>query len=143
MIKQSLIDEDSSTCFYQDTMLSVPKSCEYIPLEDEDVREVINQSLDKVNEFRSLIRDSIMRKTDQINEISKQFESLKEKVKAASILLDGKNISRAKMLLKVDCEFLRRSLPLKDISGLKKSNKSMYMESVDALKLVSLAKQKP
>ena len=42
----------------------------------------------------------------------KRLDVLQFKVNQASELLDGKNLSRAKMLLKVDCEFLRRTLPI-------------------------------
>ena len=41
------------------------------------------------------------------------------------------------MLLKVDCEYLRRTLPLnKESHNIKK----LYQESVEALKMVSLSK---
>ena len=38
------------------------------------------------------------------------------RVHQAIDLIDGKNISRAKIVLKVDLEYLRRTLPLKDIT---------------------------
>ena len=68
----------------------------------------------------------------------KQFEQLKQKVKEATNLLDGKIISRAKMLLKVDTEFLRRSL---SNSQETQNFKKTYKDSIDALKLVSFSYQ--
>ena len=64
-------------------------------------------------------------------------------------LIEGKNISRAKILLKVDGEFLRRALPMQAISGHSLSGhgrssspdpvdfKILYTESVDAMKMLS------
>ena len=49
-------------------------------------------------------------------------------MKSALDLIDGKNISKAKMLLKVDCEFLRRVLPSETLyesrQGAANNNKS-------------------
>ena len=47
-------------------------------------------------------------------------------------LIDGKNVSRAKMLLKVDCEFLRRTISMTARDDLK----HIYGESIDALKML-------
>jgi len=55
-------------------------------------------------------------------------------------LIDGKNVSRAKMLLKVDSEFLRRTLPLsQECYG--EDLKQLYVESIDAMKMLSFQKQ--
>ena len=43
-------------------------------------------------------------------------------MKSALDLIDGKNISRAKMLLKVDCEFLRRVLPSEKLYESRQAN---------------------
>lgn len=63
-------------------------------------------------------------------------------------LIEGKNLSRAKILLKVDGEFLRRALPMQAISGNNYSGgrnsspdpvdfKILYSESVEAMKMLS------
>ena len=57
-------------------------------------------------------------------------------------LIDGKNVSRAKMLLKVDCEFLRRSLPTSgNDDPFVEDARQLYAESVEAMKMVSFQRQ--
>lgn len=75
----------------------------------------------------------------------KRLDTLQFKVNQASELLDGKNLSRAKMLLKVDCEFLRRTLPIKktipsEEEDIETTHRQLYKESVDALKAVTMGK---
>ena len=112
MIKQTLIDGDSSTCFYQDSMLTVPKKCEFIPIEDLTVISVVNNALDQTNQLRTLMRKKLQQREDELENYKKKFQDLQDKVNQAAALLDGKNTSRAKVLLKVNCEFLRKALPV-------------------------------
>ena len=45
----------------------------------------------------------------ETTEAKRQLLHFQNRVRQAIELIDGKNVSRAKMLLKVDCEFLRRA----------------------------------
>ena len=46
MMKQSLWDEDSSTCFYSEKLMQVPKKMKYIPIEDNKVHTALTSGLD-------------------------------------------------------------------------------------------------
>jgi hypothetical protein len=46
MMKQSLWDEDSSTCFYSEKMLHVPKKMKFIPVADTKVHSALSNGLD-------------------------------------------------------------------------------------------------
>ena len=90
-----------------------------------------------------MLRESIQKLKNESSQYKKKLSEFQFKVNQATELLDGKSISRAKMLLKVDCEFLRRTLPMSrampnesDMLGAT-THRQLYKESVDALKAVS------
>lgn len=49
MMKQSLWDEDSSTCFYSETLLQVPKKMKFIPVADPQVHSQLSDGLDQID----------------------------------------------------------------------------------------------
>ena len=139
LVKQSMYD--STTVFYPESLLQVPKKCDFIPIEDTTVLQSVNNALDQVEQFRTLLRENIHKLKNESLSYKKKLDELQFKVSQASELLDGKNLSRAKMLLKVDCEFLRRTLPLKKTIPNQEDDTStchreLYKESVDALKTI-------
>ena len=143
LVKQALWDGDSATVFYPEHMLQVPKKCDFIPIEDATVAQSVNNALDQVESFRTLLRESIQKLKNESLQYKKKLDSLQFKVSQATELLDGKSISRAKMLLKVDCEFLRRTLPMQkaipnDDEEEGVTHRQIYKESVDALKSVAI-----
>lgn len=80
---------------------------------------------------------------NESHEAKRQLAMYQTRVRQAIDLIDGKNISRAKMLLKVDGEFLRRTLSMTtQMKGIGNSNadydcKQIFSESVDAMKMLS------
>jgi len=70
-----------------------------------------------------------------------QLSSFQTKVQAAIGLIDGSKMSRAKALLKVDNEYLRRTLPLGSDCALEDC-RQVYAESVEAMKMLSLQQKK-
>ena len=145
LVKQALWDGDSATVFYPERMLKIPKKCDFIPIEDPTVLQSVNNALDQVEQFRTLLRESIQKLKNESLQYKKKLSEFQFKVNQATELLDGKSISRAKMLLKVDCEFLRRTLPMSrampnesDSLG-ETTHRQLYKESVEALKAISFA----
>ena len=142
LVKQALWDGDSATVFYPEQLLQVPKKCDFIPIEDATVLQSVNHALDEVEQFRTLLRESIQKLKNESLSYKKKLDALQFKVNQATELLDGKSISRAKMLLKVDCEFLRRTLPMAksiphDEEDSLTTHRQLYKESVDALRSVA------
>ena len=103
--------------------------------------EAVNDALDKADDLRQMFRDTFEKLKNDAKEVKRQLASHQEKVHQAIELIDGKNINRAKMLLKVDCEFLRRSLPIKQSNA--EDFKLVYGESIEAMKMMANKKQAP
>ena len=80
-------------------------------MESPGVVEAVNEALDKADELRTIFRSALQKLKSDSSEAKRQLVNQQSKVRQALELIDGKNISRAKMLLKVDTEYLRRTLP--------------------------------
>lgn len=120
--------------------MAVPKHFDFIPIDANGVTEAVNDALDKADELRHMFRDTISKLKGDAVEAKRKLAVYQEKVHQAIELIDGRNINRAKMLLKVDCEFLRRSLPAKNPS-MKDDYKSVYGESIEAMKMLTSKSQ--
>lgn len=119
--------------------MSIPKSFDFIPIEAPGMTDAVNDALDKADELRQMFRETIQKLKDEASEAKRQLSAHQEKVHQAIELIDGKNINRAKMLLKVDGEFLRRTLPSKPSQ--REDFKLVYAESVEAMKMMTSKKQ--
>ena len=143
VLKQGIWDGDSSTIFFPDKLMKVPKSFDFIPMGDAGVTQSVNEALDKSDEVRQMFRETMHKLQSESNEAKRQLAMYQTRVRQAIDLIDGKNISRAKMLLKVDGEFLRRTLSMtaqhngEIYSNANNDCKQIFSESVDAMKMLS------
>ena len=56
MLKQGLWDGDSSTIFFPEKLMRVPKSFDFIPMGDAGITQAVNDALDKADDLRQMIR---------------------------------------------------------------------------------------
>ena len=111
VLRQGLWDGDSATIFIPDRLMRVPKSFDFIPMDDLGVSQAVNDALDEADELRAMFRETTTRLKSEANEATRKLGKYRQQVQTAIELIDGKNVSRAKTLLKVDTEYLRRTLP--------------------------------
>ena len=135
VLKQGLWDGDSSTIFIPERLMQVPKSFDFIPMEDEGVSAAVKDALDQVDDLRTMFRDTLTNLKSEANDSKKKLTDYKARVNQAIELINGQSISRAKTLLKVDTEFLRRTLP----SALNQfeDSRQTYADCIEALRLIT------
>lgn len=59
VLKQGLWDGDSSTIFFQDKLMDIPKHYDFIPMESPGVMEAVNEALDKADELKTIFRNAL------------------------------------------------------------------------------------
>lgn len=80
-------------------------------MNEHGVSEAVKNALDKADELRKMFRDSLQLLKNDASDTKNKLTAYKSRVSSAVELIDGRTVSRAKTLLKVDNEFLRRTLP--------------------------------
>ena len=56
VLKQGLWDGDSSTIFFPEKLMRIPKSFDFIPMGDSGITQAVNDALDKADDLRQMIR---------------------------------------------------------------------------------------
>ena len=105
MIKQSLWDVDSSTCFYSNDILSIPKTFEFIPIEDSEVSKALTKGLDQIEHIRVLFKDSLDKKNKELETCRKERQRFADRYNLIKKSLDNvlhKTLPRCKILIKFD-----------------------------------------
>ena len=120
--------------------MQVPKAFDFIPMDDQGVSDAVKNALDKADELRRMFRDSITVLKSESTEAKKKLASYQSRIGSAIELIDGRTMSRAKTLLKVDNEFLRRTLPIgpDDMDdAFDNGPKQKYADCIEAMKMIT------
>lgn len=80
VLKQGLWDGDSSTIFIPERLMQVPKSFDFIPMEDEGVSAAVKDALDQVDDLRAMFRDTLTNLKSEANDSKKMLTHYKARV---------------------------------------------------------------
>ena len=80
VLKQGLWDGDSSTIFIPERLMQVPKSFDFIPMEDEGVSAAVKDALDQVDDLRTMFRDTLTNLKSEANDSKKKLTDYKARV---------------------------------------------------------------
>lgn len=80
VLKQGLWDGDSSTIFIPERLMQVPKSFDFIPMEDEGVSAAVRDALDQVDDLRTMFRDTLTNLKSEANDSKKKLTDYKARV---------------------------------------------------------------